>query len=45
MAVMEMNGEQDIMKLWHLVIDLSEQLSQMRQAVSSLHAESQKLKV
>ena len=42
---MDPNAEQDVMKLWQLVVDLSEQLTQTKQVVSSLYAESQKLKV
>lgn len=45
MTVMDVNAEHDLMKLLQLVIDLSEQLDQTKQAVVSLHAESQKLKV
>ena len=45
MAIMDPNAEQDVMKLWQLVVDLSEQLTQTKQVVSSLYAESQKLKV
>ena len=45
MAIMDPNAEQDVMKLWQLVVDLSEQLTQTKQVVSSLYSESQKLKV
>ncbi|THH11022.1 hypothetical protein EW145_g947 [Phellinidium pouzarii] len=44
MAIMDPNIEPDLMKLWNLVGELSEQLSHTKQVVSSLHNDSIKLK-
>lgn len=45
MAIMDPNAEQDVVKVYQLVVELSDQLTQTKQVVSSLYAESQKLKV
>ena len=45
MAIMDDRFEHDVMKLWQLVVDLSEQISTTKQVANTLHNESIKLKV
>lgn len=46
MAIMDADRfEHDVMKLWTLVVDLSDQLSQTKQVASTLRNETIKLKV
>ncbi|KAI5121392.1 hypothetical protein M0805_003164 [Coniferiporia weirii] len=44
MAIMDQNVEYDLMKLWALVVDLSDQLTHTKQTANSLHNDSIKLK-
>lgn len=44
MAVLE-NGDQDLMQLWGLITELSEQLNQNRSVSVSLYAQADNIKV
>lgn len=45
MVIMDGGAEQDIIKLWSLVVELSEQLTKTRTLAGSLHSQSIQLKV
>ena len=45
MAIMEPNYEQEMMRLWSIIADLSEHLNQHRACAASLHAQAGGVKV
>ena len=45
MAIMDDRFENDVMRLWNLVVDLSDQLSLTKSVASKLHNETIQLKV
>jgi hypothetical protein len=45
MAVMETNYDQEMMQLWSVIADLSDQLNQHRSLAASLHAQAGGIKV